>query len=107
MLFRSIENVKLTSSTHWSQRDHCANCPVLHICKGSCMYASNQYWEQSCANSFSDNIVFFSIVFEKLTGYIPLFFDNDFLPDDRKDIWGDVLEHKEKNKKFPIPVVAV
>ena len=71
------------------------------------MYASNQYWEQSCANSFSDNIVFFSIVFEKLTGYIPLFFDNDFLPDDRKDIWGTILTHEEPKKRKVIPIKAI
>lgn len=106
---KDIENVSLTSSTHWSQRDHCTDCPVLHICRGSCMYAANEYWEQSCDNSYSDNVVFFALAFEQITGYIPIFFDNDCLPDSRKDIWGTILNHeedKQKNKPFPIPVVA-
>ena len=104
-----IENVKISSATHWSNRPDCANCPVLHVCKGSCMYASNEYWTQSCANSYSDNIVFFALAFERITGYIPLYIDNDVLPDDRKDIWGSVLKHEEDvptKKKFPIPVIA-
>lgn len=100
-----MESVSITTSTHWSQRKECKDCPVLHICQGSCMYASEQYWEQSCENSFSDNVVFFASAFEKLTGYIPIFFDNDVLPDHRKDIWGDILEHKEEKKKqIPISI---
>ena len=73
------------------------------------MYAANEYWEQSCDNSYSDNVVFFALVFEQITGHIPIFFDNDCLPDSRKDIWGTILNHDEKtqkNKPFPIPVVA-
>lgn len=103
-----IENVRLTSSYHWTQRKECIDCPVLHLCRGACMYAANQYWDQTCNNSYSDNIVFFAATFEKLTGYIPLFIDNDVLPDMRKDIWGSALKHEDEPKKktFPIPVVA-
>ena len=106
-----MSKVRITSSTHWSNRPDCANCPVLHVCRGSCMYASNEYWTQSCTNSYSDNIVFFALAFERITGYIPIFIDNDVLPDDRKDIWGCVLKHEEEQPKpskgkFPIPVVS-
>jgi uncharacterized protein len=103
-----VEGISLTSSTHWSQRKECKDCPVLHICRGSCMYAADKYWEQSCSNSYSDNVVFFALAFEQLTGHIPVFFDNEILPDVRKDIWGDILQHPEEQKKkaFPIPVVS-
>jgi uncharacterized protein len=31
-------NVELKSVTHWSKRKECPECPVLHICKGACMF---------------------------------------------------------------------
>jgi uncharacterized protein len=103
-----MDSVKVTTSTHWSNREHCSKCPVLHICKGSCMFVTGEYWEKSCANAYSDAIALFALGFEKITGYIPVFIDDDKLPDVRKDIWGTVLKHEEEQsvKKFPIKVVA-
>lgn len=108
----NIENmseVKITSSTHWTQREECAGCPVLHICRGSCMYASGEYWKQSCKNAFSDNVVFFALAFEKLTkGYIPMYFEADGLPEERKNIWGEGEIRQEEpissKKKIKISV---
>lgn len=86
---RAMDKVALRSATHWSNREHCAGCPVLHLCRGSCMYLEGDLWATSCANSYSDNIVFFALSFEKLTnGYIPIFIDGGDLPPDRRNIWG-------------------
>lgn len=106
----NFDDIKVTTSTHWSLRDNCKDCPVLHLCKGSCMFLDNKYWDISCNNAYSDNIALFALAFEKITeGYIPTFIDSENLPDDRKDIWGTVLEHVEvapKKKTFPIKVVT-
>lgn len=98
-----IENVQVTTSTHWTQRNECPSCPVLHACKGSCMFVVDQYWETSCNNAYSDNLVLFAIAFEAVTGHIPIFIDAPELPDWRKDVFGTQLIHQEtKHKIIPI-----
>ncbi len=102
-----IESVAITTSTHWSNRPHCAECPVLHVCQGSCMFVQGEFWEQSCANAYSDAVALFALSIEKITGYIPYFIDAPHLPDVRKDIWGTILKHEETPKKaFPIKVTV-
>lgn len=104
-----FDSVELKAPTHWSNRVECPKCPVLSVCKGSCMYVAGEFWDQSCANAYSDSVALFALSFEKITGgYIPIFIDGESLPDVRKDIWGTMLEHKEapKKKEFPIKVVS-
>lgn len=104
----NYDDVKLTSSTHWSNRKECPSCPVLHLCKGACMFLDNKFWDISCANAYSDNVVMFSLVFTQITGgYIPTVIHGEGLPLERQDIWGTTYEHKEETKKvFPIKVVT-
>lgn len=108
-----MSNVNITTSTHWSQRKECSSCPVLHVCKGSCMFVSGDFWEHTCNNAYSDNITIFSLVFAKITGHIPVLIDGEGLPDMRRDIFGTMLEHKEEPKKYsktgrkPFPVAVV
>lgn len=100
-----MASVSIKSSTQWQKRPDCAGCPVLHICKGACMFLDGKYWEASCKNSYSDSIALFALAFEKMTnGYIPTFINNTELPNERRDIWGTVLEHKEAPKKKVIPI---
>lgn len=101
------ENVAIKTSTHWSNREHCAACPVLHICKGACMYLDGKYWETSCANSYSDNVPLFALSIWSITGYIPTLIKADGLPLERQDIFGTIYEHKEKPKKKVIPIKVV
>lgn len=100
----NVEDIKITTSMHWSNRPNCSSCPVLHICKGSCMFLDGEFWDTSCENSFSDAIWVFALSIEKITGFIPVFIEADHLPDHRKDIWGSILEHKEKKPKKIIPI---
>lgn len=101
------ENVKITTSTHWTNRKECSGCPVLHLCKGACMFLDNKYWETSCSNAYSDNVALFALSFAKMTGYIPTLIKNDELPLDRQDIFGTVYEHKEISTKKVIPIKVV
>lgn len=103
-----FDSVELKSATHWSNRKECSGCPVLHICKGACMFLDGKYWETSCNNAYSDAIPLFASGFEKMTnGYIPVLIKNDSLPLDRQDIWGTVYEHKEEPKKKTIPIKLI
>ena len=81
------ENIKLKTATHWSHRDECVNCPVLQVCKGSCMFLHGDYWELGCDASYSDAIPFFANAFEVITGCVPIYIEGPQKAD-RKDIFG-------------------
>lgn len=104
----NIDAVSIKTATHWSNRPDCGSCPVLHLCKGSCMYLEDNYWDISCKNAYSDNVALFALSFEKITGFVPTFIDAPHLPLERQDIFGKIFEHKEAPMKkiFPIKVVA-
>ena len=101
------DNVQLTSVTHWMNRVSCSDCPVLHLCKGSCMYLDGHHWDVTCNNAYSDAIALFSLAIEKITGYIPITIKGDNLPLERQDIWGTVYKHEEKQNKKIIPIKFV
>lgn len=104
----AYDDVELKSVTHWMNRANCKNCPVLHICKGSCMYLDGKYWDITCNNAYSDAIPLFALSIEKITqGYIPTIIKGEGLPLERQDIWGTVYEHKEARKKKIIPLKVV
>lgn len=102
--------VKLDTATHWSKREDCPSCPMLHICQGSCMFLEGPLWDRSCDNAFSDAVPVFAAGIEFLTGLVPIYIDGP-QRDDRKDIFG--LLHTDQGdavspsrKPFPIRVVA-
>jgi uncharacterized protein len=102
------DNVLIKSATHWMNRPKCGDCPVLHLCKGSCMFLQDEYWNTTCDNAYSDNIVLFAIAFQKITGgYIPFYINSDILPEDRKDIWGTLSKHEEEPKRKVIPIKVI
>jgi uncharacterized protein len=102
-----ISNVKITTTTHWSSRNECPKCPVLHLCKGACMFLEGDLWKHSCDNAYSDNVALFALAIEQLTGYILTRIEQDDLSLDRQDVWGNLFEHAEiKRKTIPIKVVS-
>jgi uncharacterized protein len=101
-----LDAVELKSSTHWSDREECPKCPVLHICRGACMFLSGPLWEASCNNAYSDNVVMFATAIESMTGMIPKYIDGP-LRENRKDIfWWVGGEQPETNQKI-IPIKAI
>lgn len=103
----NYDNVAFTSAYHWSERKHCKECPVLHVCKGSCMFLDGEYWDASCANSYSDNVVLFALAIYKITGFIPSLINNESLPLDRQDIWGTHYTHIDKPVKKVISIKPI
>jgi uncharacterized protein len=102
------DNVELKSVTHWSNRKECPSCPVLHICKGACMFLDKKFWDISCANAYSDNVAMFALAIEKITnGYIPTLIKGEGLPLERQDVFGTIFEHKEEVKRKIIPIKVV
>ena len=62
-------------------------CPVLQLCKGSCMFLEGPLWERSCDNAFADNLAFFAAGIELLTGFAPIYIEGHQRPD-RQDVFG-------------------
>jgi uncharacterized protein len=102
------DNVELKSATHWKNRPACVSCPVLHLCKGSCMYLDGKYWDVTCDSAYTDNIPLFAAALTRITnGYVPYAISSKELPLDRQDIWGTIVKHEEKPKKKTIPIKVV
>jgi len=89
-----FDKIKLNTSTHWKFREECSKCPVLQVCKGSCMFLQGEYFKLSCDAAYSDHIAFFATAFEAVTGAIPYkvtaIDDKYTMPEDRSDIWGEI-----------------
>jgi uncharacterized protein len=102
-------NVQLKSVTHWSNRKECPECPVLHLCKGACMFLDEKFWDISCSNAYSDNVALFAAGFTLMTnGYIPTLIKSDTLPLDRQDIFGTIFDHGiDEGRKKIIPIKVV
>jgi uncharacterized protein len=94
-----LDSVKIDTATHWSDREECGNCPVLHICRGACMFLTGELWDASCNNAFSDNILPFTLAIEIMTdGWTPMYIEGP-LRQDRKDIYWWVNGKPEKTRK--------
>lgn len=91
-----FDKIKLNTATHWKFREECSKCPVLQVCKGSCMFLQGEYFKLSCDAAYSDHIPFFAAAFELATGAMPVritaISDEYKLSTDREDIWGEVYK---------------
>jgi uncharacterized protein len=99
----NLQAVKMRTATHWSKRKDCAICPVLQLCKGSCMFLEGKLWDAGCDAAYSDNVPFLAAAIEYLTGCIPFYIEGNFR-EDRKDIFGQLKPPSEKVAKRVIPI---
>jgi len=85
-----LDSVDIKTGTHWSEREECVNCPVLHLCQGSCLFlpVGSEEWELSCENSYSDNVVWLTAGLFEVTGHVLYRIEGDKMPESRKDIFG-------------------
>lgn len=102
----NLQAVKMRTATHWSKRADCASCPVLQLCKGSCMFLEGKLWDAGCDAAYSDNVPFLAAAIEYLTGCLPYYIEGDFR-EDRKDIFGQVHGVPDAPKKRVIPIQPV
>lgn len=100
-----LSEVKLDTATHWSKRSDCPRCPVLQLCKGSCMFLEGPLWDAGCDAAFSDNLPFFVAAIEHLTGFVPYYIEGG--REDRSDIFGHVHGVKEVPQKRVIKIHQV
>lgn len=101
----NLQAVKMRTATHWSKRKDCASCPVLQLCKGSCMFLDGPLWNSACDAAYSDNVPFLAAAIEYLTGCIPFYIEGDFR-EDRKDIFGQLNATPLAPVRRVIPILA-
>ncbi|HEY0824579.1 MAG TPA: radical SAM protein [Ramlibacter sp.] len=63
-----MDAVRLDTATHWSHREGCRHCPVVQLCKGSCMFLEGAHFAQSCENEYRFNLAILAGVIRSLTG---------------------------------------
>lgn len=65
---RDLDAVRLTSAHHHQTRDECGHCPLVQMCKGSCMFLEGDLWGAACDISFTYNLAMFAAAMFYLTG---------------------------------------
>ena len=63
-----FDGIVLDTATHFAFREECMDCPVVQLCKGSCMFLEGEFFKQSCANEFAFNFGVMMAAVWHLTG---------------------------------------
>ncbi|MAO56387.1 MAG: hypothetical protein CMM61_11905 [Rhodospirillaceae bacterium] len=63
-----LDAVRLTSARHHQTRDECRACPVVQLCKGSCMFLEGDHWQAACDVSFTYNTAMLAAALYYMTG---------------------------------------
>lgn len=65
----NYNEISLNTSTHFLNRKSCVRCPVVNICKGSCMFLENELWEAACDQHFTWSLAFLAFAIKLETNY--------------------------------------
>ena len=65
-----FDAIALNTATHFAFREECMSCPVVQLCKGSCMFLEGEFFKQSCANEFAFNFGVMMAAVWHLTGMV-------------------------------------
>ena len=71
------DNISLNTAIHWSNREECSHCPVVQLCKGSCMYLQGDEFAYSCENSYRLNTAVMAAALFNVTGQVLVSIDGD------------------------------
>jgi len=66
----AFDQIALNTATHFAFRPECMACPVVQLCKGSCMFLEGDFFAQSCANEFAFNMGIMMAAVWHLTGMV-------------------------------------
>lgn len=85
-----LAGVTLNTAKSWAVRSNCHECPVVHLCYGTCMFLDGREFSSSCEASYYYNTAIVAGIIKLLTGA------------EVRSISG----WKPARMSFPIPVVA-
>ena len=75
----SYDEVKLTTAYHWSQRSECTKCPVVQICKGSCMFLTDNLWQAACDQHFTWGLAYLALALYLQTDKVLTKIEGEFI----------------------------
>ena len=64
----ALAEIALDTATHFAFRPECMTCPVVQLCKGSCMFLEGECFAQSCRNEYAYNLGILRAALYHLTG---------------------------------------
>jgi uncharacterized protein len=64
----AFAEIALDTATHFAFRPECMACPVVQLCKGSCMFLEGEFFAQSCSNEYAYNLGILRAALYHLTG---------------------------------------
>lgn len=64
-----FDEISLSTSTHWTRRESCQKCPVVALCRGSCMYLEGELFDQTCDNYFAFYSGLLAYILYELSGF--------------------------------------
>ena len=64
----ALNDIALDTATHFAFRPECMACPVVQLCKGSCMFLEGEFFAQSCRNEYAYNLGILRAAIYHLTG---------------------------------------
>lgn len=65
---KDLLQVRLNTGRSYMTRAHCIECPVVHLCYGSCMFLDGKEFESSCHASYHYNLAILAGALKLLTG---------------------------------------
>ena len=65
-----LDGVRLDTAHHHQTREECRHCPVVQLCKGSCMFLEGPHWQVACDVSFTYNRAMLAVALYFLAGKI-------------------------------------
>lgn len=69
----AFDDISLTTAYHMDTRENCKHCPVVQLCKGSCLFLEGDKWEASCDVSFTYNLAMMAIALFEITDGMMLY----------------------------------
>jgi uncharacterized protein len=66
----ALNDIALDTATHFAFRPECMACPVVQLCKGSCMFLEGEFFAQSCRNEYAYNLGILRAALYHLTALI-------------------------------------
>ncbi len=66
----NFDAIALDTAPHFALREECVSCPVVQLCKRSCMFLAGEIFKQSCATEFAFNMGILMAAVWYLTGMV-------------------------------------
>jgi uncharacterized protein len=95
-----IKAIEMTLVHHFRTRDECVRCPVVQLCKGSCLFLEGKYWTTACDVSYHYNTAMLAAALFRMTGGILRYIEGTPRRDTQEDKFEVISEDFVKTLKI-------